>query len=74
MTLTSDIRFGIEGSSARGRTLLREGDTRFCALSWGRRPPPKNYKDADKRLRGRRTTGSTGWPGATSPTTAGAAT
>jgi alpha,alpha-trehalase len=50
VTLTSDIRFGIEGSSARGRTLLREGDTRFCALSWGSRPPPKNYKDADKRL------------------------
>ena len=50
VTLTSDIRFGIEGSAARGRTLLREGDTRFCALSWGSRPPPKNYKDADKRL------------------------
>jgi GH15 family glucan-1,4-alpha-glucosidase len=50
VTLTSDIRFGIEGTSARGRTLLREGDTRFCALSWGSRPPPKNCKDAEKRL------------------------
>jgi GH15 family glucan-1,4-alpha-glucosidase len=50
VTLTADIRFGIEGSSARGRTLLREGDTRFCALSWGSRPPPKSYKDADKRV------------------------
>jgi alpha,alpha-trehalase len=39
LTLTSDVRFGIEGSTARGRTLLREGDTRFCALSWGRQPP-----------------------------------
>jgi len=34
VTLTSDIRFGLEGSAARGRTLLREGDTRFCALSY----------------------------------------
>jgi alpha,alpha-trehalase len=46
LTLTSDIRFGFEGGSARGRTLLREGDTRFCALSWGSRTPPKTYKDA----------------------------
>jgi alpha,alpha-trehalase len=34
LTLTSDIRIGLEGPSARARTLLREGDTRFCALSW----------------------------------------
>ena len=39
LTLTSDIRLGLEGSGARGRTLLKEGDTRFCALSWGRRIP-----------------------------------
>jgi GH15 family glucan-1,4-alpha-glucosidase len=50
LTLTSDIRIGLEGSSARGRTLLREGDTRFCALSWGSRPPPRRYKDAYQRL------------------------
>src|SRR5499427_10098874 len=50
LTLTSDIRFGFEGPSARGRTLLREGDTRFCALSWGRRTPPRTYKEAYKRL------------------------
>ncbi len=50
LTLTSDIRFGIEGSSARGRTLLREGDTRFCALSWGRRTPPESYEEAYRRL------------------------
>jgi GH15 family glucan-1,4-alpha-glucosidase len=50
LTLTSDIRFGIEGPSARGRTLLREGDTRFCTLSWGRRKPPDTYEKAYKRL------------------------
>jgi GH15 family glucan-1,4-alpha-glucosidase len=30
--------------------LLREGDTRFCALSWGSRTPPKTYKAAYRRL------------------------
>jgi alpha,alpha-trehalase len=50
LTLTSDIRIGLEGSSARARTLLREGDTRFCALSWGRVPPPESYKEAYRRL------------------------
>src|SRR6202020_820425 len=29
--------------------LLKEGDTRFCALSWGSRVP-ESYKDAYKRL------------------------
>ena len=47
--MTSDIRLGLEGSSARGRTLLRQGDTRFCALSWGRRIP-ESYADAYRRL------------------------
>ena len=49
LTLTSDIRLGLEGSGARARTLLKEGDTRFCALSWGRRVP-ESYADAYKRL------------------------
>jgi alpha,alpha-trehalase len=46
LTLTSDIRIGLEGPSARARTLLREGDTRFCALSWGSRTPPETYEEA----------------------------
>ena len=50
LTLTSDIRIGLEGPSARSRTLLREGDTRYVALSWGSRKPPKDYEDAYKRL------------------------
>ena len=50
LTLTSDIRIGVEGPSARARTLLREGDTRFCALSWGSSKPPKSYKEAYERL------------------------
>jgi alpha,alpha-trehalase len=50
VTLTSDMRLGIEGPSAQARTLLREGDTRYCALSWGHCPPPLTYAEADDRL------------------------
>jgi GH15 family glucan-1,4-alpha-glucosidase len=50
LTLTSDVRIGIEGPSAQARTLLKEGDTRFCALSWGHCPPPLDYEDAHARL------------------------
>ncbi len=50
LTLTSDIRIGLEGPSARARTLLREGDTRFVALSWGSKEPPENYQEAFRRM------------------------
>jgi alpha,alpha-trehalase len=50
LTLTSDIRLGLEGPSARARTLLKEGDTRYCALSWGSRTPPPDCADAVRRL------------------------
>ena len=50
LTLTSDIMIGVEGSGAKARTLLREGDTRFCALSWGHRPPPETYEEAHQRM------------------------
>src|ERR1700733_9894920 len=49
LTLTSDIRIGVEGPSARSRTLLREGDLRFCALSWGSMEPPRTYEEAYQR-------------------------
>jgi GH15 family glucan-1,4-alpha-glucosidase len=49
LTLSSDVRIGIEGPSAKSRTLLREGDTRFCALSWGHRTPPGDYEEAHRR-------------------------
>jgi GH15 family glucan-1,4-alpha-glucosidase len=50
LTLTSDIRIGVEGPSARSRTLLHEGDTRFVALSWGSLPAPADYSEAYRRL------------------------
>ncbi len=50
LRLTSDMRLGFEGGRASARTLLKEGDTRFVALSWGRVEPPYAYDDAYRRL------------------------
>lgn len=49
LTLTTDLRLGFEGGQANARTLLKEGDTRFVALSWGSKPPPLTYADAYAR-------------------------
>jgi GH15 family glucan-1,4-alpha-glucosidase len=48
--LTSDVRLGFEGAKATARTLLRQGDLRFCALSWSPHDPPRTYDDAYRRL------------------------
>jgi alpha,alpha-trehalase len=50
LTLTTDMRLGFEGGRATARTLIKEGDTRFCALSWTEHEPPTNYDDAHKSL------------------------
>jgi GH15 family glucan-1,4-alpha-glucosidase len=50
LRLTTDLRVGLEGGRARARTLLREGDTRFVALSWSAQPPPRTHEDAYERL------------------------
>ncbi len=50
LTLTSDMNLGFEGPRAIARTLIRQGEQRFCALSWGNRQPPKTFDDAYKRL------------------------
>ena len=49
LTLTTDLRLGFEGGQASARTLLKEGDIRFVALSWGGAPPPTNYAEAYQR-------------------------
>ena len=49
VTLTTDMRLGFEGGQASTRTLLKEGDFRFVALSWGGAVPPTDYDDAYKR-------------------------
>jgi GH15 family glucan-1,4-alpha-glucosidase len=50
LTLTSDMRIGFEGGRAMARTLLKEGDARYCALSWTEHPPPGSYDEAYRRL------------------------
>jgi GH15 family glucan-1,4-alpha-glucosidase len=50
LLLTTDMRIGFEGGRACARTLLKEGDTRYAALSWGGREPPLDFADAYARL------------------------
>jgi GH15 family glucan-1,4-alpha-glucosidase len=50
LRLTTDLRVGFEGGKATARTLLKQGDVRFCALSWGRQEPPRTFDDAYRRL------------------------
>jgi len=49
LTLTSDINLGFEGPRALARTLIKEGETRFVALSWGAVAPPTTYDEAYRR-------------------------
>ena len=69
--LTTDMRIGFEGGRATARTLLREGDLRFCALSWSEHEPPYSYEEAYRRLVWTPTIGSTGWHVGASPTIPG---
>ncbi len=50
LTLTSDLNLGFEGPKAIARTLIKQGEQRFVALSWGRRKPPRTFADAYGRL------------------------
>jgi alpha,alpha-trehalase len=50
LRLTTDMRLGFEGPQAVARTLLKEGETRFCALSWSEHEPPTTYREAYDRL------------------------
>ncbi len=49
LRLTTDLRLGFEGPRATARTLLKEGDTRFCALSWTEHEPPYDCDEAYRR-------------------------
>ncbi|MDQ6650530.1 MAG: glycoside hydrolase family 15 protein [Actinomycetota bacterium] len=50
LRLTTDLRIGFEGSRATARTLMKEGETRYCALSWTEHKPPYTYEQAYQRL------------------------
>lgn len=50
LRLTTDLRLGFEGERAAARTLVKEGDLRFCALSWSEHEPPYTFEEAYERL------------------------
>ncbi|HUF32444.1 MAG TPA: glycoside hydrolase family 15 protein [Acidimicrobiales bacterium] len=50
LRLTTDLRLGFEGPKALARTLLKQGDTRFVALSWSEHGAPATYDEAQAQL------------------------
>ncbi len=50
LQLTSDMNLGFEGPRCTARTLLKEGDVRFVALSWSEHQAPQTYDDAHAKL------------------------
>jgi GH15 family glucan-1,4-alpha-glucosidase len=49
--LLSDVRMGIEGNRTHGRHTMREGEKRFCALSWTEaRGGPHTAQEAEEVL------------------------
>ncbi|MFL5867954.1 MAG: glycoside hydrolase family 15 protein [Thermoleophilaceae bacterium] len=50
LDLHTDMNIGFEGPRATARTLMKEGETLFVALSWSEHAPPKTYEDAYDRL------------------------
>ncbi len=50
LRLTTDLNMGVEGHRATARTLMKEGETLFVALSWTEHPAPTSYEDAYDRL------------------------
>ncbi|MGH3467739.1 MAG: glycoside hydrolase family 15 protein, partial [Thermocrispum sp.] len=51
LRLTTDMNVGFEGPLCTARTLLKEGESRFVALSWSEHAPPRTPQEADDRLR-----------------------
>lgn len=50
LTLTTDLRLGLEGGKARARTTMHDGDLAFVALSWNEHGPPLTYETAYQGL------------------------
>jgi GH15 family glucan-1,4-alpha-glucosidase len=51
LRLTSDMNIGFEGPRASARTLLKEGERRFVALSWSEHAAPRTFEEAAERYR-----------------------
>ena len=47
LTLSGDMKFGIEGRAVRARRRLTEGETMFVVLSWGDTLPPTTRVEVD---------------------------
>ncbi|WP_371871130.1 glycoside hydrolase family 15 protein [Mycolicibacterium agri] len=50
LTLTTNLRLGLEGTVAGARTRMEEGDNVFVALSWSEQPPPQTYEQAAHKM------------------------
>jgi GH15 family glucan-1,4-alpha-glucosidase len=50
LQLTTDLRLALEGSRARARMTLSEGDNAFIALAWSDHAPPETCDEARARL------------------------
>ncbi len=50
LLLQTDLRLGLEETRARARHTMREGESKFAALSWSRRGGPTTFADAYQRL------------------------
>ena len=48
LSLTGDIRLGIEGRAVRARHRLTEGESSFVVLSWTDAPTPSNRQEVDE--------------------------
>jgi alpha,alpha-trehalase len=49
LRLTTSMRVGFEGPRATARTLMKEGETSFVALSWSEHEAPRTYEEAYAR-------------------------
>ena len=50
LRLTTDLNVGFEATAATARTLLKEGDSRFVALSCNDQAPPRTLEEASDLL------------------------
>jgi GH15 family glucan-1,4-alpha-glucosidase len=50
LLLTTDTNVGFEGTHATSRTLIKEGEWRYVALSWSEHAPPATVDEALDRL------------------------
>jgi len=52
LRLHTDLNVGFEGSRARARTTMHDGELAFVALGWSERGCPTTWEEAYQRLRG----------------------